>query len=432
MRKPDLVLINPPHPTLVNPHAQVPLGLLTLAAVAEADGLDVQHLNMTNAGRDSDTWAIHDAACYGITGTCFDVPAVRAVAAHCKRWSPRARVIVGGPISLSLDALDSPHIDHVVQGEGESVIVGLVRTGAATRVVLGEPADMAALPMPARHLWPGPFGGNVFIGGENYFGGGTATIMSTRGCPFSCAFCAGPALSSRTVRFKPPERFVAEMEQCVTDFGVRQFRLSDEFFTCKRSHVQTVCGLIRKSAVLGRGNGIAWRASIGVKPHGLDLFRDMATAGCKEVAFGVETADPAVLSKIARKGSPADASEALTNARAAGLKTRALLMVGLPGTTTCTGARNAAFLRSGLFDSVAVTIFTPLPGCAIYQEPERFGVQIRTDLKRDTVCAYGPDGRNLIEPTIDMLTISRDDLRAQMRDTIELAESIGKIGKGAA
>ena len=432
MRKPDLVLINPPHPTLVNPHAQVPLGLLTLAAVAEQDGLDVRLLNLTGAGMDPWRWDIPDSVCYGITGTCFDVEAVNAVAAHCKYLSPRARVLVGGPISLSISELHPSNIDCIVQGEGESVITRLARGGTDESFVLAAPADMETLPMPARHLWAGPFGGNVMIDGENYFGGGSTTIMSTRGCPFSCAFCAGPALASRTVRFRPPELFVQEMEQCVTDYGVRQFRLSDEFFTCSRPHVQAICGRIRASRILGHGKGIAWRASIGVNPHEPWIFEHMAKAGCKEVAFGVETADDAVLKAIARKGSQADTYAALDNARAAGLKTRALMMVGLPGTTTETGRLNADFLRSGWFDSVAMTVFTPLPGCAIHSEPERFGVRIRTDAARDTVCAYGPDGENLIEPTIDMDTISRTELRAQMRATIALADSLGKIGKGAA
>lgn len=425
----DLVLINPPCPELTNPHAQVPLGLMYLAATAENAGYDVRICNLAGRKVDVNDWTIPQAKVYGITGTFLHVEAVNALARHLK-LTHDCRVIVGGPISLSQDELDFEYIDTLVHGEGEQALLYLLRQPGA-RIVEGKPSSFDDLSHPARHLWPGPFGGNVFIGGRNYYGGGSCTLMTTRGCPFSCAFCAGPALCSRIVRFNEPGAVVEEMEQVVIDFGVRQFRLSDEFFTTKPSHAINVCKHITASKILGNGNGIAWRASIGVNPHGVDMFKAMYAAGCKEVAFGVESADSDVLAFLVRKGNVDDARTALQNARQAGLETRALMMVGLPGETTKTAKLNIEFIAERLYDQIAVTVFTPVPGCDIANNPDKYNCTIIQERSRRSLCMYSKTGRNDIQPTIIMSHITEREHAAGMIATVEAAENIDVIGDGS-
>ncbi len=427
----DLCLINSPHPYLVAPHAQAPLGLLYLAAVAEEAGLLVRLVNLA-AYQVGESCSVPPALAYGITGTSLDIEAVNDLAAGIKARIPAALVIVGGPISLSPEQLTTD-VDIVVHGEGESVIVELCRGGASPPApfVEGRPvAELDSLPLPARHLWAGPFGGDIFLGHRRYFPGGSATITTSRGCPFACAFCAGPALSSRRVRFHSAERIVEEMERCVLDFGVRQFRLSDEFFTARAAHALGVCAAIRASKRLGHGRKIAWRASIGVNPHGPELFRAMAAAGCREVSFGVETADPKILALVSNKGAVEHAWAACKNARAAGLGVRALLMVGLPGTTRKTGADNERFIAEAAADAIAVTVFTPLPGSAIAANPGEYGCEILPARARSSLCIFGPAGANEIRPTIRVPGMNDAELTRQMRETITQAEASGKLGHG--
>ena len=443
MPTPDVVFVAPPRPDLVNPHAQAPLGLLYLAAVIEhINGPQVetvQVVNLAGCQVEAGLARLPQAACYALTGTFLDVPAVNALARGLRARSPRPRILVGGPICLSAAELDLEAIDCLVTGEAEEEIYDLIRDqnsmvgegefhGYAGTFTCSPPQDLDAIPMPAWHLWSGPFGGDVFIGGRNYFGGGSITLLTTRGCPNTCAFCAGPALAPRRVRFHSPARVVAEMERAVLDYGVRQFRLSDEFFTCYRPHVQGVCEGIMRSRVLGHGDGLVWRTSVGVKPHDHDLFRTMRAAGCREISIGVESADPAVLDLICRKGGPDDAQACLANARAAGLLTRALMMVGTPGETRETLIHNLRFLRTAPYDAVAVTVFTPIPGSAIAREPQTYKCRI-LDSHR-SICLYGPDGRNQVEPTIELEGFPLDERRAQMRATVAAAEHGGKVGRG--
>lgn len=205
-----ICFINPPRPWLVNPHAQAPIGILYLAAVLEQAGHDVR---IGRPHLPADT--------YCITGTWLDVPQVNELAEAIRAERPDARIIVGGPIALSPDEL-SEEVDLVVRGEAEAEICTLVESLFIGFHPCTPPEDLDALPFPARHLWAGPFGGNVFIGGENYFGGGSTIILSSRGCPYDCAFCASSALAPRKVRSRSAASVVEEMEQCVVDYGVQQ------------------------------------------------------------------------------------------------------------------------------------------------------------------------------------------------------------------
>ena len=429
MRLYDLCLINPPCPDLVHPHAQIPLGELYLGAVADADGLDVTFANLAGAGLKPGRWRLPLARVYGISGTFLHIAAVNALAAEIKRRNRAARVLVGGAIALSRTELDMRHIDTVVFGEGENVVADLVRR-PGPRYIEGSPADLAALPMPARHLWAGPFGGNVFIGGRNYFGGGNTTLLTSRGCPFSCAFCAGPALTSRRVRFRDPISVVEEMERVVIDFGVRQFRLSDEYLTCNREHVTAICDGIRRSEILGGGERIAWRASVGSNPHDVEMFEFMRAAGCREIALGVESADPRVLELVCRKTTPERSRAALANARAAGINTRALMMVGLPGETAETARLNREFIVAKLCDAIAITVFVPVPGCEIRRDPLKFGCRLRPDRAGRSLCIYGADGKSAVEPTIEIEGMSVAEHAQLMAEVIGEAEQLGLIGKG--
>jgi len=425
--------IIPPRPWLVNPHAQAPMGILYLAAVLETEaGHDVSIVNLGGryAGWD-DVCSLPCADVFCLSGTWLDVPEINSLAEAIYEFEPGVRILVGGPIALSPDEL-SDNIDLVVQGEAETEICTLVESQSIGFHTCAPPTDLDALPFPARHLWAGPFGGNVFIGGENYFGGGSTTILSSRGCPYNCAFCASSALAPRKVRFRSAESVVEEMEQCVVDFGVRQFRFSDENFNANPSRVNALCGAIAVSDILGHGNGIAWRASIAVRPRSTELFQYMAATGCKEVSIGVESADPKVLELLcpAKLPDPAESMEALQMAQDAGLKTRALMIIGTPGENADTSWHNRDFFQSAPCDALAVAIFTPMPGSDIYHHPERYHCRLRSEMERQGQYLYGPQGRNPIEPAIELDDFPFDALRASMAAQVAAAEATGKTGRG--
>ena len=148
------------------------------------------------------------------------------------------------------------------------------------------------------------------------------------------------------------------------------------------------------------------------------------------MSIGIESADPVVLGRISRKGTPEDGREALRNARASDVRTRALMMVGLPGTRGATGTLDRGFIEAGLFDGLAITVFTPVPGCAVAADPRRYGCRIIEDRMQRSLCMYGPEGRNAVLPTIAVDGLTDVELAREMERTVDAAEATSKLGAG--
>lgn len=380
-------LISPPCPYLRQPKAQAPLGLLYVASALREVGVGVELLDLREKPLEGD-FEFPEADLYGLTGTVIDRIPIEVVAQNLKQQKPDAKVVVGGPISLTPDLLDQRYIDSVVIGEGERTILSILdclphlqKTYRSERI-----RDLDSLAFPARDLID-DLGGNVFAFNQNYREGGSSVIITGRGCPYNCAFCASPGIWKRRVYFRSPENVLAEVDE-IMRYGVTQLRFSDDTFTLKRKRLTALCeGLGQKNVV--------WRASIRTVPNDLEMFQMMYEGGCREVSFGVESGDQDVLDKVQKGTSVEDNRTAIINAKRAGLVVRILFMIGTPGETTKTVDKNIAFLSDLDYDTIALTTFIPIPGSAISNHPERYGCKILDrNIDHYNFYLWGPDGEN--------------------------------------
>lgn len=424
----QVCFLNPQHPYLTNPEAQAPLGMLYVAASAREAGYPVCFRNLT-ACRDLTRAEIPAALVYGITGTALDLPNVHALAAELKRRSPRSLVVVGGPISLSADLVDRGLVDSVIHGEGERAFLALlgdwpnVKPDYAGERIL----DLDALPFPARDLLGGHLGGDVFAARKRFYGEQSTVISTSRGCPCICTFCASPKIWGRKVVYRSAASVRAEMEQVIKEYGVRQFRFSDDNLTCDQEKLAELCRFLE-------GAKVAWRASIRVLPNSVEMFRMMKRAGCAEVCFGIESGDPDVLRMIKKGASVKDNRAAIVNAKEAGLIVRILFMAGTPGETRHTVARNIDFFESvkGFYDTIALTNFTPLPGCAVAENPQAHACKMGEpwELEKFNVCMFGPGGRNDWHNFVVPYGMTPEELTESKRRMVEYVISTGKANAG--
>jgi len=160
------------------------------------------------------------------------------------------------------------------------------------------------------------------------------------------------------------------------------------------------------------------------------MFEDMRAAGCEEISLGVESFDERVLEGLnCGKCNSRTILEAAKNAKLSGLTVRALMMCGLPFEDERTLALDTQFMESPYVDCVAMTVFTPLPGSDIYENPEKYGCTLR-EIPDTGLCLYGPNGRNPVEPKILRSDLSLDAHRTLMERMISAAEQTKKVGKG--
>ncbi len=171
---------------------------------------------------------------------------------------PDAIVVVGGTHATAAAPflLESEKVDYVIRGEGEIAFSDFV-----TQYVRGErisikglyskdnikgdtpleitdfPENLDLLPYPDWQL----IDMNAYLtkrGSRREFGESKprkiATVVTTRGCPNRCTFCAAHLVHGRRVRYRSVPNVVGEVETLYRDFGVTLFIPEDDMFTLPR------------------------------------------------------------------------------------------------------------------------------------------------------------------------------------------------------
>ena len=424
-----------PHPYLKSPMAQIPLGLLYLAAVLEKQKMNVDVKNYSNH---TTLTAIHDlplADVYGITVTALELPQANMFAQKIKEKYPNSKVILGGPGTFSDEYVDWKYIDSILKGEGEITILTMlndVLLGNLKKIYIGEPVkDLDALPFPARHLLKDNLGEHIFAGRTTYDktfrmefkGKGSTAIITSRGCPFRCSFCSAPSLNYK-MRFRSPENIYKEIKHIYDTYKIKQYRFSDEMFTANKEHVKKICELIKPL-------GIVWRISARVKPLDLETLKIMKSAGCVEISFGIESFDDQVLKGLNKCTTAEDNAKAMKMAKEAGLMVRALFMIRTPYQRLETILINISWLLKVPYDTIAVTSFVPLPGSDIWENPDKYNIEIlNKNLDNYNFYFYGSEGKNELKDIIKIKDRSLEEFNAESEEFRKWIEEQGKVNRG--
>jgi anaerobic magnesium-protoporphyrin IX monomethyl ester cyclase len=360
------------------------IGVLQLAAVARERGYRVHLVDAKAQGTGVDDVAHAIAALrpdyVGYSATTISVTNAGRIAARVRALGSTAIAILGGAhVSAApertLDAF--PAIDFGVVGEGEHSLFDLLarlESGRAVDDVAGlvyrrdgrvhaNPRapyldDLDALPPPAWDLLP-DFPHRFRPSLLSYPQMPVATLITSRGCPFSCTFC-DRSTSGRKGRMHSVDS-VVRLCRMLVDRGVRHITFLDDLFTVRKQRVIDLC-----HAFLDCGFTFTW--SCNNHPNLLDFptLQLMRRAGCWQIAYGIESGSQRVLNVVKREVRIPRMRETLRMTRAAGIRTRGFLMLGHPTETAESLAETAAFLRTVELDVCQITKFTPYPGTPAY------------------------------------------------------------------
>lgn len=326
------------------------------------------------------------------------------VAARAARLGrPHARwVVLGGPHPTAtrhavLDEI--PELDAAVSGEGERVAPALLAwwesgaPGSPPPGVLArghryqehEPErEITRLPRPARDLLPNERYRYLFATRPGF-----ATMITSRGCPFACSFCDKSVGGSRW-RARPPEDVVDEMEEVVRRHGVGFINFYDDNFTLRRERVVGIC-----EEILRRDLQVEWKCEGRVDGVDLELLRLMRRAGCRVVAYGVESGNPETLALLRKDISLDETRAAFQATREAGLRSLAYIILGAPGEDASAVRDTLRFCREIDATYVQFSTLTAFPGTPLYRRRRPGGVGVKNpvdgDLSRETLSDLPPD-----------------------------------------
>ena len=340
-----VVLINTPYLDLygainVGHNSYFPLGLGYIAAVLREGGHEAHLLDPEAEGLTREELLARileiQPDLVGISCATPAFKSARAIADMVKKNTP-ALVVVGGVhvSSHPKEILEScAEFDVVVFGEGEITSLEICQrykaghpesleniAGLVYRVqgeVKQNPprlkiADLDSLPLPARDL----------VNLDNYrlqplfdHGVKSATMITSRGCPSHCTYCASFLTMGKKFRAHSPEYTIREIKHLVEKYGVKHIYFVDDTFTMDRQRVFRICELLDKEKIK-----IKWTFFGRVDTVDEELLRVMREHGADQIIFGIESGDLQVLKNIRKEVTLEQCRQALSISNKLGYRT---------------------------------------------------------------------------------------------------------------
>ncbi len=299
-----------------------PLGILFLAAVLEREGYDVEvvpadilRLSWNEIAEKIDDFK---PDIVGITTTTENRFESFKLARIAKETNPKIITLLGGP-HISMAREDTikhrKEVDIVSIGEGENTIIELAKaleTGDSIEKVKGlifrdkedeiiftgerpKIDDLDTLPLPARHLIPMKKY-NFYMETRDGRKRKAQNIMTSRGCPFNCYFCATPINWGRRVRGHSVERVIEEIEFLIENYGAEFIWFYDDTLNYNPKRLNKLMDII-----IERQYDIKFANEFRIDAIDKPLLEKMKRAGLEIGYFGIEAGASRVRRNVVKK-----------------------------------------------------------------------------------------------------------------------------------
>ncbi len=363
-----------------------------LASALEEEGHEVRIVDSVAQGYGLNELArelrAFDPDVVGLTATTPSIYRAYEVARLAKELLPNCTVVLGGPHAsfMSVEVLkECPHVDVVVRGEGELTFCDLVNRlarGLGPRGVRGityreggivkweEPRplikDIDVIPWPAYHKLP--------MDKYHFEGLRFGVMLTSRGCPYRCIFCASSKLMGKVWRGRKAEDVVEEARFLMEEFGIREIEFLDDTFTLNMKRAKRIADLMAKE-----GLDLSWSCSSRANTMNEELAWSLRKAGCHSIYLGVESAWQKTLNFLKKGITIRQVLDAFKAIKKAGLNVVATFILGIPCETRDMMLSTIRFARKMKPTLAQFTIFTPYPGTEAYERAVRENALLTRD-----------------------------------------------------
>ncbi|MDI6902781.1 MAG: radical SAM protein [Methanocellales archaeon] len=273
------------------------------------------------------------------------------------------------------ETLKKDFVDFAVVGEGEITILELANAlekGQSLSKVKGlaykkdgikinskRPLieDLDSLPFPARDLLPMERYKPFFYKKLPF-----TTMLTSRGCPFSCIYCSSRVIFNRKWRSRSPENVVEEIEEVVDKFGIKEIFFNDDLFTLDKKRVQKICDLILENDL-----DIVWGCESRADTVDHKTLKLMKESGCYKIFYGIESGSQHILDKTKKDIKIDQIEETFKKTKEVGIQCNGSFIIGVPWETKETVKQTIEFAKKLDPDYVNFSIATPYPGTEFYE-----------------------------------------------------------------
>ena len=264
--------------------------------------------------------------------------------------------------------------DYCLLGEGEETLIELLNqlsAGCEAGQIIGLAArntlrpsrrpditDLDKLPFPAWDLVDVEKYRSIWMKRHGFF---SMNMVTTRGCPYHCNWCAKPIWGQR-YNSRSPENVVAEMKWLKENFAPDHIWFADDILGLKPNWIE------KFAALLNEVDGVIPFKCL----QRADLVNEktaaaLAKAGCKTVWIGAESGSQKILDTMDKDDRVEDIYRAARLLHENGIEVGFFLQFGYPGETWDDVQKTLKMVRECAPDDIGISVSYPLPGTKFFE-----------------------------------------------------------------
>ncbi|WDV44106.1 radical SAM protein [Clostridiaceae bacterium M8S5] len=367
-----------------------PLGLLYIASTLTSAGYTVSFIDLAIESTTGDNLikklSVINPKIIGISTYFNSWSAMKSLISIIKSYNSQIQVIGGGVCAnfCSEKLINELGFDYVSLGEGENSFLGICNMilqevnimdcyGITYKdengvIKSSEPIrirDLDKLPIPDRSLltldkYVYPF-----------------TISTSRGCPGRCIFCSSSSFWGKKIYMRSIKSIIDEIKYLVLHFNAEEFFIVDDTFTMKPQRTKEFC-----EEMIKLDRQFIWGCESRADIIDRELLLIMYQAGCRKIQFGLESASNKVLASIKKSVTYEQVENATKIASKVGFDINISVIIGHAEDTHETIKHSidcGRELKEKYNANVLYSINTPYPGTELYNNREKYGIELLTD-----------------------------------------------------
>lgn len=194
-------------------------------------------------------------------------------------------------------------------------------------------------------------------------------VMTSRGCPFKCTFCASHAVHGRDMRYHSIERMREDFTRLRGKYGAGTLIFQDDHFMADKERVRKILGILRDLEL----NSV-YQSGLALYALDRPMLEDFHAAGVRQLVLAVESGSQRVLKHLMKKPLKLEISQRVAqDCRELGIYTNTNILIGIPGETKEDIEETRCNLRTINSNWFHINCTSPLVGSEIHTKSRQFG-----------------------------------------------------------
>ncbi|MCW4019476.1 MAG: B12-binding domain-containing radical SAM protein [Candidatus Bathyarchaeota archaeon] len=386
--KARVTLVNPPYPAGAVQAPFIPLGIGYLAAFLEKNDYEVNvidcQVDYPSPKQLADKFAKTKPDLIGLTSATLTYKPALEIVKIAKEVCPNCLTVMGGPHVTVLDeqTMVEPNApDVVARGEGEQTLLELAEL--SSEPALGKLGKVNGITFKKNGKLvrtkdrefiqnldelSHPAYDHFDLRGYKFSGKMYLPIITSRGCPFNCAFCLASQMCGRGFRARSPKKVVDELEWLRDEHGADAYAFYDDTFTFDKQRAFDIC-----QEIIDRKVDLPWDCRTRVDQVTVEMLQKMKRANCKLIHYGVESGSQKMLNLMRKGTTVKQNARAIKLTKEIGIGAAISVVVGYPGETPEMLQQTVEFMEKTKPDYVYMCQAIPYPGTEMAAQLEKLG-----------------------------------------------------------